>query len=147
MSVFHVVVTDEEAYDQNGKLPNAPSLILSNYYHSFHTLLIPLQNLTSFWKPVGFSIFIHYTCSTSPCLEILTSCHRIQSSTKPSSNTHPSHFGIRTNNNPKTRYTKNRNMLNYHRVGRKRHVTEIFGLCASKLDGEMLTSSFWSKPK
>ena len=51
--VLQVVVSDEDACNQNGKPSNPPSLILLTYCRYFHTLLIPLQALTFSWRPVA----------------------------------------------------------------------------------------------
>ena len=46
IGVLQVVVSDEDACYWNGKPTNPASLIPSNYFYYFHTLLIPLQELT-----------------------------------------------------------------------------------------------------
>ena len=45
IGVLQVVVSDADACSLNDKLSNPPSLILSAYFHYFHTLLIPSQEL------------------------------------------------------------------------------------------------------
>ena len=52
IGVLHVVVSDEDSCNRNGKLSNPLFHISSNYCHYFHTLLIPLQGLPFPWKPV-----------------------------------------------------------------------------------------------
>ena len=50
---LQIIVSDADACNWNEKLSNPPSLIPSTYCHLFHTLLIPSQELTFLWKPVG----------------------------------------------------------------------------------------------
>ena len=45
IGVLQVVVSDENAYNQIGKLSNPPSLISLTYFHYFHTLIISSQEL------------------------------------------------------------------------------------------------------
>ena len=44
--LLQVVVSDEDACDQDGKPSNPPSLILSTYCHYSYTLLIQSQEIT-----------------------------------------------------------------------------------------------------
>ena len=50
---LEVVVSDEDAWNRNGKPFNLSSLIPSPYCHYYHILLIPSQELTLPWKPVA----------------------------------------------------------------------------------------------
>ena len=105
-------ISDKDACNRNGKLSSSPSLITSTYCHYFHTLQIPLQELAFSFKPVaslnfypGFSIFIYYSCPSSPIwLEKILPYGPI----KIGSITLLLHFGIRAQqkpNNPKDSYT------------------------------------------
>ena len=58
IGVLQIVVSDEDAWNRNGKLSNPPSLVPSAYCRYFHTLLIPSQELAFPWKPVLNFIFI-----------------------------------------------------------------------------------------
>ena len=99
--VLQVVVSDEDACNQNGKPSNSPSLIPLTYWHYFHTVLIPPQELTYLYKSVAqldfhclaFSYTIHPPPPT--CFEVLLSYHSNWSSIKLVSKTVPSDFGIR----------------------------------------------------
>ena len=46
IDVLQIVVSDEDTCSRNGKPSNPSSLIPSTYCYYFHTLLIPLQELT-----------------------------------------------------------------------------------------------------
>ena len=105
-------ISDKDACNRNGKLSSSPSLITSTYCHYFHTLQIPLQELAFSYKPgashnfyPGFSIFIYYSCPSSPIwLEKILPYGPI----KIGSITLLLHFGIRAQqkpNNPKDSYT------------------------------------------
>ena len=66
-------ISDEDAWNRNGRLSNPLSLITSTYYYYFHTLLTPLEELTFPWKAVAlldfhpkFSTLINYPCPSLP---------------------------------------------------------------------------------
>ena len=66
MIALHIVVSDEDVFNWNGKPSRPPSLIPSTYCFYFHILLIPSQELTFlnlleliFILSLAFSYSIH----------------------------------------------------------------------------------------
>ena len=56
IDVLHVVLSDEDACNRNGKLFNPYSL--TPYFHYFHTLLIVSRELIVPWKPVVWNLIL-----------------------------------------------------------------------------------------
>ena len=72
IGVLQVVVSDEDAWNGNGKISNLPFSIPSTYCHYFHTQRLPSQELTFPWKRAvwldfcpKFSILIYYSSPSS----------------------------------------------------------------------------------
>ena len=98
-----VVVSDEDACNENGKTSTPPPPIPSTHSHYFYTLLIPSQKVTFPYLPVAsldfhstFSTLVSYSLPSPPiCFEVFPSYHKFWSPIKLESKALSSYFGIR----------------------------------------------------
>ena len=132
ISVLQVVLSEEDAYDQNGKPSNPPSHIRLCNCKTSQSPGTQLLNSNNFHPKIW--IVIYYSNLPSLiCLEILSSCHIISSPIKLGIRHSSATLEIGHCNNPKDPYQKTDKQWPFTGKVGPRHATKMFGSCPIKV--------------